>query len=67
MKLTDVQLEKLTDIFIIIGQIIFASTVVPFFIEVDKPDPIMLTSGWSISIICWTIGLLIAGRIKEDE
>lgn len=65
MKFTDLQLEKLADIFIFIGQIAFASTVVPFFIEVDKPGPIMLTSGWSISIICWTIGLLIVGRIKR--
>ena len=65
MKLADLQLEKLADIFIFIGQIVFASTVIPFFVQVDRSNPLMLPSGWSISIICWTIGLLIVGRVKR--
>lgn len=65
MKLTNLQLEKFADIIIIVGQVIFASTVIPFFVGVDKPDSSMLLSGWTITIACWVVSLIMVGRIKK--
>lgn len=65
IKFTSIQLQKLSDIFILIGGIVFGSMVIPFFIKIDQPNPAMLISGLGISIICWLLSIWVVRGVKK--
>lgn len=58
MKLTKARLKKLSDIFVDIAQVAFASLVIPFF--VDTFDPKLLLLGVVISVGAWVLSLKTA-------
>lgn len=64
-KLNSIQLEKLSDIFILMGGIVFGSMVIPFFLKFDRPEVIMLISGLLLSIFCWVFSLFIVKGVKR--
>ncbi|OGE37483.1 hypothetical protein A3F00_01295 [Candidatus Daviesbacteria bacterium RIFCSPHIGHO2_12_FULL_37_11] len=64
-KLNNIQLQKLSDIFILIGGIVFGSTVIPFFVKFDKPGVVMLISGLLLSIFCWLFSLFIVKGVRR--
>lgn len=64
--LNDPQIKKLSDIFVIVGEVLFASIVIPFFLKVDGIDKNVLYSGWILTVVFWFTAIMIVGRIKND-
>jgi len=65
IKLTSIQLQKLSDIFILIGGIVFGSMVIPFLIKVDQLNPQMLILGLLLSVMCWVVSLWFVKGLKK--
>jgi len=62
---TDSQLGKLSDILIVIGEVLFASVVVPFFLGIDKVElPVIISALW-LMIVSWVGSLLIVKGGKQ--
>lgn len=62
---TDSQLKALSDIFADIGQVCFASMVVPFLVSgLDSRGAVMLTSGLILAFLFWSASILSVRRIK---
>lgn len=67
-RLTETQLDKLSDILINIGILFFGAMVVPFFISgVDKPRLWMLILGLGLSSILWFLVLFSVRRVNYHE
>lgn len=67
LSLTDSQLNKISDILVVIGEVLFASVVVRFFVGIDRPNILMLSLGTIITITCWTSSVFIVRRVKYDK
>jgi hypothetical protein len=62
---TDSQLDKLSDILIVIGEVLFASVVVPFFLGIDKVElPVIISALWLMTV-SWVGSLLIVKGGKQ--
>lgn len=67
LSLVDSQLSKISDILVVIGEVLFASIIVRFFVGVDKPNLLMLSLGTIITITCWTSSVFIVRGVKHDK
>lgn len=64
--LSDSQLDKLSDILIAVGQVFFASIVVPFLFKFDMIESDVLLSGVALTVGSWVASLLVVkGRKKQ--
>jgi len=63
--LTYAQLDKFADILIAIGQVFFASIVVPFFFGLEKVDLALIPSGISLSLGSWILSVLLVREVKK--
>ena len=61
------ELKVLSEIAISIGQVFFASTVVPFVFSIDKMRPTVLLSGIVLSCGSWILSFLLIRRRKDDR
>lgn len=59
--LTDLQLQFITGILSDIGQIFFASLVIPFFVSLKSE---FVLSGLTLAIGFWLLGLIISKSIN---
>lgn len=50
---TDAQLDKLADVFISMGTVIFALTVIPFFLKTEKIEVLVFFAGSLLTFLCW--------------
>lgn len=63
IKLVKLQKDKLADLSIGIGQIVFGSTVVPYFLPaIDKPLAVILVLGLGFAVGLWVFAIWIAGK-----
>lgn len=62
---TYAQLDKLADILINIGTVLFASVVVPFFVRIYQIADFVFYGGLLLTFICWFFTIVIARRIKR--
>lgn len=66
-RLTETQIDKLSDIFINVGVLLFGALVVPFFVpEVDKPRVWMLLVGLGLSGALWFLALSFARGVDYE-
>ena len=63
--LNDSQLDKLSDILIVIGQVFFASIVVPFFFGLDRVESDVIRSGIALMLGSWIVSVLIVKRMRK--
>lgn len=63
-RLSSLQLQKLSDILVVVGEVLFATVVVPFFLKVDGIDINVVYSGWILTVVSWFTAIMIVGRIK---
>ncbi|MBI3290319.1 hypothetical protein HYZ78_02895 [Candidatus Microgenomates bacterium] len=62
-KLTAVQTDKLSDLSIGLGQLLFGSTVVPYLIPaIDRPSLVVLLFGLGFAIGFWIFAIRIVKR-----
>jgi len=61
---TDSQLDKLADILILAGQVLFASLVVPFF-SGGNVNPNALVSGGILTSTCWLLSLFLIKGVEK--
>lgn len=64
-ELSDAQLDKFADILITIGQVLFASIVVPSLFGLDKIEPDVIPSGSVLMFGSWIFGLLVVKGAKK--
>jgi len=62
---THAQLDKFADVLITIGQVFFASIVVPFFFSLERVDLALVPSGISLSLGSWILSVLLVREVKE--
>ncbi len=63
VRLVKLQREKLADLSIGIGHIVFGSTVVPYFLSaVDKPLIIILLLGLGVAVGLWIFAIWLVGK-----
>lgn len=63
IKLSAVQLDKVSDLSLGLGQLLFGSTVLPYIIPaLDRPPLIVLLFGISIAILLWIFAVWIVRR-----
>lgn len=65
LSLTDSQLEKISDILVVIGEVLFISFVIRFFVGFDKPNVLVIILGSILTIICWVFSVIIVRRVKR--
>jgi len=66
--LTNTQLDKLSDLSLGLGQLFFASTVIPYVIPIstiDRPSAAVLVFGIVLSLILWIFGVWIVRGVKK--
>lgn len=60
------QLDKLSDIFINVGNLTFGTIVLPYFLPgIDKPDIRVIGFGVIIGLYFWVVAVIIAKKINE--
>jgi len=64
-KLTDSQLDKLSDLLISIGQVLLASVVIPFFFGIDRIESTVIPSGVVLMLGSWVLSLLVIRKVKK--
>lgn len=65
--LTLSQLDKLSDVCINAGTLLFGTLVLPYFIpSVDKPSQRMLGLGVAFGLALWSIAVIIVRRKNDD-
>ncbi len=63
IKLVKLQRDKLADLSIGLGHLVFGSTVVPYLVPgFDKPLQTVLLLGLGIALVLWSIAIWIAGK-----
>ncbi len=65
VKFTDSQLKQLSNIFIVVGEVLFATVVIPFFFGVDKPQLDKVLSGVILTYISWVLSLYVVRKTKR--
>ena len=64
-KLVKSQLDKISDLSLGLGQLLFGSTVLPYIIpSIDRPSFQALILGLIIAIFLWVFAILLVGKIK---
>lgn len=63
-KLTNSQLDKFSDILIAIGQVVFASIILPSFFGLDTVKSEVLPSGLVLMFGSWIFGLLVVRGVE---
>lgn len=63
IKLSSIQFDKLADLSLGLGQLLFASTVIPYLIPaLDKPSVAVLIFGILVAVGLWIFALWIVRR-----
>lgn len=62
---SDSQLDKLSDILIAIGQILFASIIVPSLFGLDKIEPGVIPSGLALMLGSWIFSLWVIREVEK--
>lgn len=65
--LTNSQLDKLSDLSLGLGQLFFASTVIPYVIPIaaiDRPPQTVLLFGLGFAIVFWIFAIWIVRKVK---
>lgn len=65
LSLTDSQLEKISDILVVIGEVLFISFVIRFFVGFDKPNILVIILGSILAIVCWVFSVIMVKRVKR--
>lgn len=65
LSLTDSQLEKISDILVVIGEVLFISFVIRFFVGFGKPNILVIILGSILTIVCWVFSVIIVKRVKR--
>ena len=63
--LTETQLNKFSDILVVIGEVLFASTVIPTVFGIENLDPDVLPSGLTITLFSWFYSIYILRERKK--
>lgn len=64
-NLTNSQLNKLSEVLVAMGEVLFASLVVPFFIGIDNIHFIVVILGIISTSSCWITSIVIVRRIRK--
>ncbi len=64
-KLTDLQLQKISDILVIVGEVIFALIVIPYFLDISKKDTKVLFLGLLLTLINWLLSVIMIKKINK--
>ncbi len=59
------QLDKLADILIGIGQVLFASIIVPFLFNLDTVESGVIPSGLVLMFGSWIFSLVLIKKVKK--
>ncbi|MBI3558899.1 hypothetical protein HY085_00725 [Candidatus Gottesmanbacteria bacterium] len=63
VKLVKLQREKLADLFIGIGHLVFGSTVLPYLVPVvDRPSEVVLVLGLGFAVALWLFAIWTVGK-----
>ena len=63
--LTDKQLEKISDVLVAIGEVLFASFVARSFFGIETNNLFMLSLGLILSLLCFGLSITLVRRVKE--
>ena len=63
--LSNSQLDKLADVLINMGTVIFAVAVVPFFLKTEKIEPRVLFAGLALTFLCWSASIVLVRSKKR--
>lgn len=65
IKFTDSQLYQLSNILVVVGEVLFASVVIPFFFGVDKLELNKVLSGVILTYLSWVFSLYFVRNVKR--
>jgi len=63
--LSNSQIDKFADVLINMGTVIFAVTVVPFFLKNEKIEILVFFVGLVLTISCWSSSIVLVRKIKK--
>jgi len=64
-RLTNNQLKYLSDVAKDISQVLLASTVIPYFTELDTIEPLIVVSGLGGALAFWRLGMVWIGKVRN--
>ncbi len=64
IKFTDLQLRKISDILVVIGEVMFAVIVIPYFLDIQNKDGRILFVGLLVTATSWVLSVIIVQKAK---
>lgn len=62
---TKTQLDKLSDILINIGTVLFASSVAPPLLRIAKIESFVFIAGLVLTFVCWLFSIIVVKGVKR--